>query len=405
MRTPGRCTNHEACWLANGNRDIWVSVADEFACPVCGTPLEAPPMTAITHRGFAAAMVTSLALLLASGGVGFGLVQALRDVAGRSPPALTAQSFAPPKPALAKPHGPEVARAVPPVPTVPAPSVPPPALPPSATAPPVPPPVEVVLGQVTLGPPVPLSVTLPMAAPGPMGPEEFADSDDSVRAARWHRRVPPAARPNRTYVLPAPGWQDNPVDADAIDRANQPYPVAQDDEAAGEASRKLAALLLAEAQGKPVSAVLPPNGGAAVQPDMAPPVTTNLTVPASVRLAMPDDQPAERVDANAAAGIDDAGDAVTRLATLPKAAPEKLAVPAYPEVAAELDRPGRVAVGCTISIRGEPTDCQVRAHAGGTSFVRAVLDWLHSGAVRYKPHFLHGKAVPEARLYKVKFEP
>src|SRR5580704_12334681 len=77
MRTPGRCTNHESCWLANGGRDIWVPVGDDFVCPVCAEPLTAPPLQAISSRSMAVAAAASLALVAIAGGAGFGLVRAI----------------------------------------------------------------------------------------------------------------------------------------------------------------------------------------------------------------------------------------------------------------------------------------------------------------------------------------
>jgi hypothetical protein len=403
MRTPGRCTNHEACWLADGNRDIWVSVADDFTCPVCRTPLEAPPMTAISHRGFGAAMGTSMVLMLVAGALGFGLVQVLREVAGVPSPRLTAASFAPAR--LVAPSHREAARVM--APAVPAPPLivqPPVAAPVPALAsagPPMPPlPVEVVIGQVTLQQPVPQTVSLPVAVPGPLGPEEFADSEDF--GTRWHRRRAPTAPVSRTYVLPAPGEPDHGAESGS---GEQPYSAGQSDERADDASRQLAATLSAEAGGRRSAGAPRADAGAVVQPDVVPSVTSDLAVPAVVRLTPEEEQPAERVDAEAAAMIDGAKDAPERLGGLAPAPPEKLAVPAYPEIAAVEDRPGRVKVGCTISIRGEPTGCEVRAEAGGTSFVSSVLNWLNSGSVRYKPHVVRGTPVPEPRLYNVKFEP
>jgi len=261
-------------------------------------------------------------------------------------------------------------------------------------------PVEVVIGQVTLQQPVPQMVTLPVATPGPLGPEEFAESEES--GTRWHRRAAPTAPVSRTYVLPAPGEPDRSAESGL---GEQPYSSGQSDEQADASSQRLATTLSAEAGGRGNAGAPAASTSAVVQPDVVPSVTTDLTVPAVVRLSPEEEQPAERVDAEAAAVIDGAKDAPERLVGLPPAAPEKLAVPAYPENAAVDDRPGRVKVGCTISIRGEPTGCQVRAEAGGTSFVSSVLEWLNSGSVRYKPHVVRGTPVPEPRLYNVRFEP
>jgi hypothetical protein len=355
-------------------------------------------MTAISHRGFGAAMGTSMVLMLVAGALGFGLVQVLREVAGLPPPHLTAASFAPAR--LVAPVHREAARVVAPAVPPPPPVAPPPVAALAPVAPLTPPPVEVVIGQVTLQQPVPQVVTLPVATPGPLGPEEFADSEDF--GTRWHRRAAPAAPVSRTYVLPAPGEPDRGAESGS---GEQPYSAGQSDERADEASRELAATLSAEAGGRRSAGAPSANAGAVVQPDVVPSVTPDLTVPAVVRLTPEEEQPAERVDAEAAAVIDGAKDAPERLGGLAPAPPEKLAVPAYPENAAVDDRPGRVKVGCTISIRGEPTGCEVRAEAGGTSFVSSVLNWLSSGSVRYKPHVVRGTPVPEPRLYNVKFEP
>jgi hypothetical protein len=82
-----------------------------------------------------------------------------------------------------------------------------------------------------------------------------------------------------------------------------------------------------------------------------------------------------------------------------------LALPEYPPIAEDLQVPGRVDVGCTITVRGEPSDCAVTRHVGAVMFATSVLSWLHSGEVRYRPHLVHGHPVPEARRYDVKFVP
>jgi hypothetical protein len=140
-------------------------------------------------------------------------------------------------------------------------------------------------------------------------------------------------------------------------------------------------------------------------PQAMPAVVTQLTVPSAGTRAMAADAPAERVDAAAADAVDNGPDAPARLALLPPATPAKLALPTYPPVADALDVPGRVDVGCTITVRGEPSDCMVTRHIGGHGFAESVLTWLHSGEVRYRPHLVHGHPAPEPRLYDVKFVP
>ncbi len=46
MRTPGRCTNLEGCWLSASQRDVWVPVGQDFVCSNCGGMLSAPPVRA-----------------------------------------------------------------------------------------------------------------------------------------------------------------------------------------------------------------------------------------------------------------------------------------------------------------------------------------------------------------------
>jgi hypothetical protein len=75
MRTPGRCSNTLTCWLATSHRDIWVPVGEEFACPVCDSPLHAPPIQSVTarHRGYTT--LASAALIVMSGLAGFGVMR------------------------------------------------------------------------------------------------------------------------------------------------------------------------------------------------------------------------------------------------------------------------------------------------------------------------------------------
>jgi hypothetical protein len=120
---------------------------------------------------------------------------------------------------------------------------------------------------------------------------------------------------------------------------------------------------------------------------------------------IPETAPAARVDPDIAAQLDRAPDAPVRLAALRPAPQDRLTLPAYPAIKAEIDQPGRVDVGCVISRHGLPFGCHVDWQAGGVDFAHSVMTWLSSGAVRYRPHILHGEPVPEDRLYHVRFEP
>ncbi len=75
MRTPGRCTNFDTCWLANGQRDIRVMVGDPFVCPACGEALHAPSIESISANGILGALAVSLAMVATAGGAGYGLVR------------------------------------------------------------------------------------------------------------------------------------------------------------------------------------------------------------------------------------------------------------------------------------------------------------------------------------------
>jgi hypothetical protein len=121
--------------------------------------------------------------------------------------------------------------------------------------------------------------------------------------------------------------------------------------------------------------------------------------------AAKDSLPAARVDPAMARQVDTSRDAPERLAALPPEPADKLAVPAYPPVDAAIERPGRVDVGCVITRHGLPSGCHVQHELGGEQFVDSVMTWLHSGAVRYRPHLAHGQPVPEPRTYRVRFEP
>ena len=42
MRTPGRCTNTEGCWISASHRNVWLSVGEDFVCPNCNSMLSPP---------------------------------------------------------------------------------------------------------------------------------------------------------------------------------------------------------------------------------------------------------------------------------------------------------------------------------------------------------------------------
>ena len=559
MRTPGRCTNHESCWLANGGRDIWVPVGDDFVCPVCAEPLTAPSLHSISMRSMAVAVAASLALVALAGGAGFGLVRAISlathgaqgqlSAMGHAAPRMRAASplpaapnrtvavasINPPAPAPAPPATPPqavpkaapvtppaapgapaptaLARAAPKVASVPtvvparpapttvaaatplpapvhptpaiAPMVPQAASPPAAprqiaeaTPPAHSPQPQQALPQQALPPtakpkvtqagnfravlpsagsnptatenpesgqaaesppPVPPVRPVPVSGPQPPAPRPVmvaqaitygkppgpeGESVDST--GRWRHR---ARRADRSGFLPGPGWSQS--DDVTVSQATPPYQVAQGDteenapsaaagfndgtsvpnmqsdtEAAPNGATPADAAGLGQVPGI-VPQMVPRFDGAAgaeSAPEATPAMVTHLSVPWMTG-RMQADVPAERVDVAAADAIDDAPDAPARLARLPPAPKAKLALPEYPPIAEDLDQPGRVDVGCTITVRGEPSDCAVTRQVGAFMFAQSVLSWLHSGEVRYRPHLEHGHPVPEARRYDVKFVP
>jgi hypothetical protein len=464
MRTPGRCTNLEACWLANGGRDVWVAVGDEFVCPVCGAPLKAPTLHAISMRSLAAATAASLVLVGLAGGAGFGLVRGLRALPHGVQTAMLAQRShkmpahwpvaAPmlatgvakvPAPTIAATAAPQTmvaTRAQASVVPAPAPAVhmaafasvaprtkaglspamaravaqesvaqsvmaPVRAAPLGAS-----PMAAAVVAQAMMRPQRPL--VLPISFGRPVAPED----DQAERSTRWHHHAPPV---RHTGFLPGPGWTN--ADEETISQASAPYAVAEGDDSGAPSAPPVPDAVPAQQAdtGAPgiagasgadtVPSVVPQfvpqlasAGGAVVGRDVMPVAVTRLTVPAMVSRAAYE-APAERVDAAVAEAIDESPDASAKLARLPAAAPARLALPAYPAAAEAYERPGQVNVGCTITVRGEPANCAVTRHVGGHGFAESVLTWLHSGSVRYRPHLVQGRPVPEPHLYDVKFEP
>jgi hypothetical protein len=442
MRSPGRCTNHEGCWLGNGQRDIQIAITDPFVCPICGGDLVAPPLEAITQHGFQNAIAASLALMLTAGASGFGVVRLLHvnhphgysaaarastlAQAGKSGPATASApvSLAPVSGApvsLAPVSGAPVSVApvsVAPVSvmalaatTVPRGVVLAAAAPLDAVLPPVSvqqqpgeivelatrilktPPASIVIATNVSKEPL-RALIVPVSLAQPIAPEE-----DAPRArGDWHRRyAAPIAR--RTEFLPAPGWPEAAAEGD--------------DDAAATASAGQVSYMAPDTHEAPIEpeqavslATASPDGFidvAAARPAAPPASTPRLTV--SAHWTLPDSQVAERVDPGEAAQLDHASDAPRRLAALKAAQGATLAVPSYPVTEAEFDRAGRVDVGCIITMRGRPADCRVQRQAGGAHFASAVLDWLNSGVVRYRPHLVHGEPVAEPRDYKVRFEP
>jgi hypothetical protein len=464
MRSPGCCTNHEACWLGNGRHIIRVDIADPFCCPVCGSDLVPPAIETISQTGVRKAVVASLALILAAGGSGFGLVKLLHVVGlGEIPvsaPAVVAGVARRPRAGAGMLHpasAPHMAAGVTSTPaTIPATTpattqvatstVMPTAASAAAantpvqqavtTVPPGRAPITVVLGTRTLKPASrvliatsvsqePLrALTLPISFGLPEPPED----DTPAPARRWRSRVAVTPEP-RNELLPAPGDPDSAavdVPAQAETPATMDGDDATPDMVAANASQAPEVMPDEDAGRNGMAGIQP-----TVQPDSAPPATVaeggfgwsavrralqprvdeppkadaiQVEQAESIEAAQ-DSLPAARVDPAMAQQIDTSKDAPQRLATLPPAPADKLAVPAYPPVQAEIERPGRVDVGCVITPHGLPSGCHLQHELGGTQFVDSVMNWLHSGAVRYRPHLAHGRPVPEPRTYRVRFEP
>ena len=73
MRTPGRCTNTEGCWISASHRSVWLSVGEDFVCPNCGGNLSAPlPQTRsfrAVKRAAAFGAIASVSLTVAALGM------------------------------------------------------------------------------------------------------------------------------------------------------------------------------------------------------------------------------------------------------------------------------------------------------------------------------------------------
>jgi hypothetical protein len=424
MRTPGRCRNFETCWLANGRRDIRVAVGDPFVCPACGEPLLAPSIDSISTNGILGALAVSLALVATAGGAGFGIVRLAQTASHSLTAALqphhantgaVAQNGSgsptpvPPKPETLtvatiqlRPEPIVEARMIQLADAVPTLDI-------NASVP--------AAVYVAALPPHPLQLPISFGRPQP--PED----DAPARSPRWHHHS--SGAPEHTYIESSPAF--TPADSDAVTQASQSVPQAQGDgdyDSAAVSAPEMAQDVV-PAQQAPTSApvqdtrsIVPAQqadtavpsaidvSGAYFDGEPAPSQITRMIVPAAASAPYEAADPvAERVDPKVAASLDKAPDAPYRLATLPPAPADKLAVPSYPPRKEALDQPGRVDVGCLITPRGVPSDCQVQKQIGGHSFSHSVLAWLNGGSVRYRPGVVAGHPVAEPRNYQVKFEP
>lgn len=75
MRTPGRCTNMEGCWISASHRDVWISIGEAFTCPNCQSVLTPPPARAVSFRGLRRAAATGVAISMGLAAVGVGAVK------------------------------------------------------------------------------------------------------------------------------------------------------------------------------------------------------------------------------------------------------------------------------------------------------------------------------------------
>jgi hypothetical protein len=75
MRTPGRCTNTEGCWIGASRRDVWSKVGEEFVCPNCGGALVPPGRKSLSLRGIRQAALLSALLLAVVAAGGFAAVR------------------------------------------------------------------------------------------------------------------------------------------------------------------------------------------------------------------------------------------------------------------------------------------------------------------------------------------
>lgn len=457
MRTPGRCPNHDHCWLGNARRDVWVAVDEAFACPVCGTGLTPPPVQTLQAKGLARSAALGACALAAAATGGFAVVRGANLLLA---PRMTASLHAPAKPAATRPvqfaaAKPVVSAARPQGVSTGAPGA-------QAAILPQPKPVEgleatgesvahLLLAQARLHP---SAVQRSAAAPHLILPVSFGrpaapDDESAITENAWHPRPRPARR--TTGFLPGPGEVEltyastagtSPAglggeagagpntELSANDLAPQaqgddedapaaiaPAGVVQDAPIAG---ARMAANQLPSAV--PIAAGLDRATGSQTLSDATPEpdagaAAGHAAVPATVAAlgaavvgrifggdAAPSLPPA-RVDPEAAAQADTATNPLVKLVTLPPARAEQLPKPSYPPAYAELARPGQVSVNCTITLHGTPSGCAVLDERGGQHFADAVINWLQSGEVRYRPGIDAGRFVPAKLRYQVRFQP
>jgi hypothetical protein len=65
MRTPGRCSNIEGCWISASQRDVWLAVGEDFTCPNCGGALSAPPGRSMSMQAMKRAAVMGVTATMA----------------------------------------------------------------------------------------------------------------------------------------------------------------------------------------------------------------------------------------------------------------------------------------------------------------------------------------------------
>jgi hypothetical protein len=80
-------------------------------------------------------------------------------------------------------------------------------------------------------------------------------------------------------------------------------------------------------------------------------------------------------------------------------------MPSYPLDYVRDGRFGEVSVTCVIESTGEPQNCRVRDYIGGRRFAEAVVNWLNSGTVRFKPAVHEGIPVAQERHWHIVFPP
>jgi hypothetical protein len=79
--------------------------------------------------------------------------------------------------------------------------------------------------------------------------------------------------------------------------------------------------------------------------------------------------------------------------------------PPYPSDYVRDGRPGEVSLTCLILASGEPQNCRVADYIGGRRFAEAVVKWLNTGQVRFRPAVRGGHPVAEERHWHITFAP